>query len=328
MSSLIKKSPHQDELSNLANRYEALVRDLGILREMEEPDRAKESAVDICSWLVGAITRAEGAEHSSIMALDPQSNCLVLCAVGIPFSLRGFSVTSDTWQGKQFRLGEGIAGHVAATRTHLRLDDTETDSRFLPLESSPITIRSLMCYPLVAGDRLLGVLNLSHSAPGYFSPDREQTGWLLARRASALIAAAPGQRIALEPETAASGKTVILLVDDEASLLSLGEAIMTRLGYTALTAEGGQEALAIVGKKSPVVDLAIVDVNMPEMGGREVLARLATLDPSLPVILTSGDVQEDFSSSGRPKPSAFLQKPYLVATLAEAVQSVLERPRR
>ncbi len=179
----------------LAARYEALIRDLGILRQLEGLDPTCTLPEDICARLVGSIAREDGAEQCSVMFFNAHTGRLVLRAIGTRYAHQGYSLPLDAWQGKQFALDEGIAGKVAARRRHVRVDDTECNPDFLFIPDSPVNIRSLLCYPLIANDELLGVLNLSHSSPGYFSPDREQCGWLLAQRASALIAAAQANSI-------------------------------------------------------------------------------------------------------------------------------------
>jgi CheY-like chemotaxis protein len=123
-----------------------------------------------------------------------------------------------------------------------------------------------------------------------------------------------------------TGKETILLVDDEEIILDVGEALLTSLGYTVLTAHGGNEALAILRSTLPSSppDLVILDMIMPGMGGGETYDRMKELFPSLKVLLSSG-----YSIDGQAKEilkrgcNGFLQKPFTLAEVAKAIREVV-----
>ena len=82
----------------------------------------------------------------------------------------------------------------------------------------------------------------------------------------------------------------ILLVDDDmASLEVLGE-VLTRAGYDALSAESGYEALKIVREAS--IDLALLDFNLPDTTGAELLKQIKQFQPDVPAIIMSANTSQ------------------------------------
>jgi DNA-binding NtrC family response regulator len=84
------------------------------------------------------------------------------------------------------------------------------------------------------------------------------------------------------------GTETILLVDDEETVRELGQHALERYGYTVLVAENGVRALEVYQAYQEEVALVVLDVVMPEMGGRECLHRLRELDPQVKVLIATG----------------------------------------
>jgi len=82
------------------------------------------------------------------------------------------------------------------------------------------------------------------------------------------------------------GTSRILIVDDEPDMRENCSRILSRQGYTCVTAGDGRAALAVLEREHP--DLLLTDFKMPEMDGLELLRRAHELDPALPVILFTG----------------------------------------
>ena len=115
------------------------------------------------------------------------------------------------------------------------------------------------------------------------------------------------------------GSDTVLVVDDESLVLTMAETILSDFGYKVLTANNGQKALAILNRPDAKVDLVITDLVMPGMGGRELMERVRQLDPSLPVMPTSGYVlPEDKKNS-----AGYLQKPFTSTELLMKVKAAL-----
>jgi CheY-like chemotaxis protein len=99
--------------------------------------------------------------------------------------------------------------------------------------------------------------------------------------------------------------------------------MLQRLGVTTLTAADGRAALELLGSRASEVDLVLLDLTMPGLGGLEVLEQIRQIRPELPVVLMSG-YSERYSSSGCADHIAgFLQKPFSVEDLSERVRAAL-----
>ena len=116
-----------------------------------------------------------------------------------------------------------------------------------------------------------------------------------------------------------------MVVDDEDAVRRLAENILGRFGYSVLTVSNGREALRIFQEQKEKISLIIIDLIMPEMGGRECLREIIRVEPSAKVLITSGyeaDGQiEDALEEGA---KASIRKPYEARELLEAVRRVLD----
>ena len=122
------------------------------------------------------------------------------------------------------------------------------------------------------------------------------------------------------------GRGTILLVDDEAMILDMGLKMLERLGYSVLGAKEGEEAVEIYKAKKDVIDLVILDMIMPKMGGGEAYDRMKEIKPNVKVLLSSG-----YSIDGPAKEilqrgcNAFIQKPFSMKDLSQAIWKILEK---
>jgi CheY-like chemotaxis protein len=120
------------------------------------------------------------------------------------------------------------------------------------------------------------------------------------------------------------GKETILLVDDEETVITVSKDMLEALGYSVLVARSGQEALDIYGQNRGIVDLVILDVIMPDMGGEETLTHLRKIDESVPVVLSSGYNLDGLASKIMEQGcKAFLQKPFTINLISQKLREVL-----
>ena len=115
------------------------------------------------------------------------------------------------------------------------------------------------------------------------------------------------------------------MVDDEKSIRDLGKEVLTSEGYKVLTASTGREALDMYAKAQDEVSLVILDLIMPEMGGKECLNELLRIDPRLKVLIASG-LSGDPSTKELLEMGArgFVGKPFRMKELLQQVRKVLD----
>ena len=123
----------------------------------------------------------------------------------------------------------------------------------------------------------------------------------------------------------AFGTETILLVDDEEFVRDLGSRILSKAGYNVLTATNGREALDIFEKERTRIALVILDLIMPEIGGKECLEELRRIDPQLKVLIASGlsdaaSVRESIRIGAK----GFMYKPFKSRELLRQVRKVLD----
>jgi len=85
-----------------------------------------------------------------------------------------------------------------------------------------------------------------------------------------------------------AGREVVLFVDDEDFMRDLGQQIFCGCGYRVLLAENGEKALELYRERCQGIDLVVLDLIMPGMGGRHCLQEILKIDPEARVIVSSG----------------------------------------
>ncbi|HBF35167.1 TPA: hypothetical protein DDW35_11465, partial [Candidatus Sumerlaeota bacterium] len=135
----------------------------------------------------------------------------------------------------------------------------------------------------------------------------------------------PARPISTDPELMAPvGSAYILVVDDETTVLHTTKAILEMQGFSVLTAASGEEGMEIFQAHQRDIALALIDLAMPGMNGKEMLETLYVQQASLPVIIMSGfPASEALRGFTAHRPALFLQKPYSAHILIESVIKAL-----
>ncbi len=121
------------------------------------------------------------------------------------------------------------------------------------------------------------------------------------------------------------GEGTILVIEDEDGVIDVILQMLERLGYRILLTKTGKEAINIAKSFQGDIDLAILDVVLPDMAGKEVYRHIMEARPNLKVIVCSG-----YTIDGPPQEvldmgaQGFIQKPFSYAALSEKLEGVLE----
>ena len=123
-----------------------------------------------------------------------------------------------------------------------------------------------------------------------------------------------------------TGNEKIMVVDDEKNITNVASQILSQSGYEVITASSGEEALVCHEKEKGAIDLVVLDLGMPGMGGKKCLEKLIQKDPELKVIIASGYAAVDHAQDTRQKGAAgYIKKPYRFTHLLTLIREVLDK---
>jgi PAS domain S-box-containing protein len=121
------------------------------------------------------------------------------------------------------------------------------------------------------------------------------------------------------------GSGTVLVIDDEPFVRNTAKATLERYGYSVIAAMDGREGVELFRKHEAAIRLVLLDLTMPVMSGEEALRIIRTINPNIPVVLSSGfnevEAIRRFTGKGL---AGFIQKPYTAAALATKVKDVLD----
>jgi len=124
---------------------------------------------------------------------------------------------------------------------------------------------------------------------------------------------------------AVGGKETLLAVDDEDTILDMAQEMLEEHGYTVIKARTGEEAIEVYRGKAESVDLIILDLGMPGMGGEKSLKELLKINPKAKVIVASGYSAHKMATHPRKYGAAdFISKPYHMNILLQKIRDVLD----
>ncbi len=113
----------------------------------------------------------------------------------------------------------------------------------------------------------------------------------------------------------------ILLVDDIPILLEMLKEMLTLKGYHVVAVESGTSAYTALTQSQTKFDIVFTDVQMPDMSGITLAEKIYEFDPTLPVLLATGDDDLDVSLPANVK--AVILKPYKPKEIAQHINNLL-----
>ncbi len=129
--------------------------------------------------------------------------------------------------------------------------------------------------------------------------------------------------LASREEEAIAGEGCVLVIEDEAIVRSVATSLLESLGYTVILAEDGLAGVEVFQRERHRIDLVLLDLVMPRLGGKETLLRLRELQPEVKVLLCSGfDHEGHLGELIRYGANGFIQKPYRRVALGEALARI------
>lgn len=138
--------------------------------------------------------------------------------------------------------------------------------------------------------------------------------------------AATAQSLPAEDLSLRRGTGRILIVDDEDLIRLLCVSLLKDLGYEPLVAVNGQEAIDIYRTMGKTIDLAIIDVAMPEMDGYECFKALKAMNPNIKALLSSGyNLEAQLKTIRGEGLMGYIQKPYKLNEMAQAIDEALKK---
>ncbi len=121
-----------------------------------------------------------------------------------------------------------------------------------------------------------------------------------------------------------AGTETVLFVDDEDAIREVGEELLQAMGYSVLLARDGKEAVELYEKNGDNIDIVLLDIVMPHMGGSEVYEKMKEINPNIKVLLLSG-----YSIDGEATDildrgcDGFIQKPFTMKELSGKIREIM-----
>ncbi len=230
--------------------------------------------------------------------------------------LKTRNVMLDSSYVQPFKVEPGNYVEISVSDTGVGIDKETRERIFEPFFTTKEMGRG-------TGLGLASVYGIIKSHGGYIDVDSEKekgttfTIYLPASEKEAV-------REKVVPAEMLKGTGTILFIDDEKMILDVGCELLEELGYTVLSALSGQEALDIFQRNSNKIDLVIMDMIMPGMGGGETFDRLRKINPNVKVLLSSGySIDGQATKILRRGCDGFIQKPFNLNQLAEKIGKIM-----
>lgn len=121
------------------------------------------------------------------------------------------------------------------------------------------------------------------------------------------------------------GTEHVLIIDDELTVCEVARDMLSSLGYTVYVMNNGKEGVEYYRSRMATIDLILLDINMPVMGGKEAFEQLRTINPGVQIIIVTGYGKDTIETSKfSSEVNGFMQKPFQQETLALKVRQVLD----
>ncbi|BBO78092.1 hypothetical protein DSCW_55090 [Desulfosarcina widdelii] len=214
----------------------------------------------------------------------------------------------------------GSYAMLSVTDTGIGMDTNTREHIFEPFFTTRETGRG-------TGLGLAMVYGIVKSHNGYIDCHSEiGKGTVFSIYFPAAVGAHPAEKPSDKEIQYPKGHESILLVDDDQAVRQVGREILERFGYRVIEAEDGESGLVRYQELGEKIDLILLDLNMPGMGGVRCLEKLREKKAATPVLITSGDAPKgDNKTILDELAQGFVSKPYEIGILLTMVRKTLDR---
>ncbi len=232
--------------------------------------------------------------------------------------LKTSNVTHEDIKSEQYEPTPGKYVRLTVTDTGTGMENEVKERIFDPFFTTKETGRG-------TGLGLASVYGITKSHEGYIEVESEK-----AKGCTFNIYLPASSKKPLDPPEPAShiieGSGTILLVDDEEMVLEVGGKVLEKLGYTVIESQSGKEAVDIFDKNKESIDLVILDMIMPDMGGGEAYDRIKEINPRVKALLSSGySIDGQATEIMKRGCDGFIQKPFKADELSEKLKEILSK---
>jgi two-component system cell cycle sensor histidine kinase/response regulator CckA len=228
------------------------------------------------------------------------------------------NVVLDEKDTKSFGVEPGNYVRTSVTDTGMGMDEATQDRIFEPFFST----REMGHGTGLGLASAYGIMKNHGGFISVYSKKGEGTAFNIFLRASEKELRTKQEKLADE---ILKGTEAILLVDDEHMILDVGQEILREMGYKVLLARSGKEAVEVYRKYKDEIDLVILDVVMPDMGGGEAYDRMKEINPDVKVLLSSGySIDGEADGILARGCNGFIQKPFTMKELSGKIREILK----
>jgi len=237
---------------------------------------------------------------------------------GGDLTLKGVNKTHRDMKGKLYDPKPGNYVMLTVSDTGTGMDKETTERIFDPFFTTKERGRG-------TGLGLASAYGIIKGHGGYIDVDSREgqgTTFSIYLPASDKEIGAPARRI----DRFTMGSEKVLLVDDEGDIRQVGKELLEAMGYEVMLAKDGKEAIEVYRKNRDEIDMVLLDMVMPNIGGGEAYDRMKEINPDIKVLLSSG-----YSIDGEATEilgrgcDGFIQKPFDLKQLSGRMREILEK---
>ncbi|OPX35975.1 MAG: hypothetical protein B1H12_08140 [Desulfobacteraceae bacterium 4484_190.2] len=300
-------------------KYEVRAIDLNqIVEETSETfGRAKKDITVHCDLAGDLLTVEADQGQVEQVLLSLYVNSWQAMPAGGDIFLKTMNTSAKDMKSKMYKPKQGNYVLFTITDTGMGMDKKTQERIFDPFFTTRGMGRG-------AGLGLASVYGIIKGHGGYIDVDSEKGSgttfsiYLPASEKQAAKSEEPAEEVSKGTET-------VLFVDDEGMIIDVGREILKTLGYQVLLAKGGKEAIEVYKGNKDRIDMVILDMIMPDMGGGETYDLLKEINSQVKVLLSSG-----YSIDGQAQEimergcDGFIQKPFDVKQLSAKMRKILK----